>query len=140
MATTTVRISSARVSSPFVAQVEKISAQNLLACYQCGKCSAGCPMAAYMDILPNQIIRMAQLGMHERLLASESIWTCVSCMTCNTRCPKNVRIAETIEALREMRLRTNERNDRLKIGDIPSSARADLPPIAMISALRKLTS
>lgn len=140
MATTTVRISSARVSSPFVARIEKISAQNLLACYQCGKCSAGCPMAAHMDILPNQIIRMAQLGMHEQLLASEAIWICVSCMTCNTRCPKNVRIAETIEALRETRLRTNERNDRLKVGDIPSGDRADLPPIAMISALRKLSS
>ena len=140
MATTTIRISSARVSSPFVARIEKISAQNLMACYQCGKCSAGCPMAAHMDILPNQIIRMAQLGMHEQLLASEAIWTCVSCMTCNTRCPKNVRIAETIEALRETRLRTNERNDRLKVGDILPGARADLPPIAMISALRKLSS
>ena len=58
---TTLRITSAREGNSFVAQIEKISDQTLLACYQCGKCSAGCPMAAYMDVLPNQMIRMAQL-------------------------------------------------------------------------------
>jgi len=65
----TLRISSARTGSAFVARIEKISGQKLMACYQCGKCSAGCPMAAYMDVLPNQMIRMAQLGMQEQLLA-----------------------------------------------------------------------
>lgn len=140
MATTTVRISSARLRSPFVANVERISGQKLLACYQCGKCSAGCPMAAHMDILPNQIIRLAQLGMQERLMASSAIWACVSCMTCNSRCPKNIRIAEIIEALRDMALRSDRRNDRLNIQDVPPETLAALPPIAMISAMRKLTS
>ena len=68
---TTIRLSSS-IGSSFVAKVEKISGQKLLACYQCGKCSAGCPMAAHMDILPNQIIRMAQLGMQKQLLASRT--------------------------------------------------------------------
>ncbi|MDP2751879.1 MAG: 4Fe-4S dicluster domain-containing protein [Rhodocyclaceae bacterium] len=135
-----VRLTSARLTSPFVAKIEKLSAQNLQACYQCGKCSAGCPMAAHMDILPNQVIRLSQLGMHERLLASKAIWICVSCMTCNTRCPKGVRIAETFEALRETKLRTAEREDYLSLSDISPEARAALPPIALISALRKLSS
>lgn len=140
MATTTIRISSTRLRSPFVAQVESISAQKLLACYQCGKCSAGCPMATHMDVLPNQIIRMAQLGMREQLLACGAIWTCVSCMTCNSRCPKDIRIAEVIEALREMALRNGRRNDHLHIGEVPPETLGALPPIAMISAMRKLTS
>ncbi|MDD5297144.1 MAG: 4Fe-4S dicluster domain-containing protein [Rhodocyclaceae bacterium] len=135
-----IRLSSARLSRPFVAQVERISGQKLLACYQCGKCSAGCPMAAHMDILPNQIIRLAQLGMSEKLQACDAIWTCVSCMTCNSRCPKNVKIAEVIEAIRETVLRTNQRQDRLKLGDIPRETLAALPPIALISSLRKLSS
>ncbi len=42
----------------FVDKVESLAGQDLLACYQCGKCSAGCPMASYMDILPNQMIRL----------------------------------------------------------------------------------
>ena len=136
---TTVRLSST-IGSAFVAKIEKISGQKLLACYQCGKCSAGCPMAAHMDILPNQVIRMAQLGMQQKLLASRTIWTCVSCLTCNTRCPKNIRIAEVIESLRQTALRNGQRDDRLKIWETSPEARADLPPIATIAAMRKLTS
>lgn len=136
---TTLRLSSARLASPFVKQVEKIAGQKLLACYQCGKCSAGCPMASHMDILPNQIIRLAQLGMEEKLLASNAIWNCVSCMTCNSRCPKSVKIAEVIEAIRETILRTNKRQDRLTLSDIAPETLAALPPIALIAGLRKLS-
>lgn len=137
---TTLRISSARTGSSFVASIEKISGQKLMACYQCGKCSAGCPMAAHMDVLPNQMIRMAQLGMQEQLLAANAIWMCVSCMTCNSRCPKDIKIAEVIEALRRTALRDGLRNDHLKIAELSPDARGVLPPIATISALRKLTS
>lgn len=137
---TTLHISSSRLGGAFVARIEKISDQKLLACYQCGKCSAGCPMAAHMDVMPNQIIRMAQLGMQEQLLATRAIWLCVSCMTCNTRCPKDIRIAEVIESLRETALRNGQREDHLKIGELSPEARGALPPIAMISAMRKLTS
>lgn len=136
---TTTRLSST-IGSAFVEKVEKISGQKLLACYQCGKCSAGCPMAAHMDILPNQVIRMAQLGMREQLLASRTIWVCVSCLTCNSRCPKNIRIAEVMESLRETALRGGQRHDHLNIEEISPEARGALPPIAMISAMRKLTS
>ncbi len=89
-----------------------MSGQDLLACYQCGKCSAGCPMAKYMDILPNQMIRFAQLGLKEALLSSNAIWLCVSCLTCNTRCPKGVKIAEVIEAIRRVRLRDRHGSPR----------------------------
>jgi len=97
-------------------------------------------MAAHMDVLPNQIIRMAQMGMKEQLLAARSIWMCVSCMTCNSRCPKDIKIAEVFESLRMTALRNGERNDYLKIMDLTPEARSVLPPIATISALRKLTS
>jgi heterodisulfide reductase subunit C len=136
---TTVRLSSS-IGSSFVSKIEEVSGQKLLACYQCGKCSAGCPMAAHMDILPNQVIRMAQLGMKDKLLASRTIWTCVSCLTCNSRCPKNIRIAEVMESLRQTALRAGQRDDRLKIWEVSPEARADLPPIATISAMRKLSS
>jgi len=137
---TTLHISSTRLGDPFVAQIEKISGQNLLACYQCGKCSAGCPMAAHMDVLPNQVIRLAQLGMREQLLAARSIWICVSCLTCNSRCPKDIKIAEIFEALRQTVLRGGNRADHLEIRELTPEARGALPPIAMISALRKQTS
>jgi heterodisulfide reductase subunit C2 len=71
-------------------------------CYQCGKCSAGCPMAERMDLLPHQLVRLVQMGRLDRALRSEAIWKCVSCVTCSTRCPKSVDCAGIIDALRQM--------------------------------------
>ncbi|MEN6452149.1 MAG: 4Fe-4S dicluster domain-containing protein [Thermoguttaceae bacterium] len=71
-------------------------------CYQCGKCSAGCPVADQMDLLPNQLVRLVQMGRFDRALKCEAIWKCVSCMTCSTRCPKTVDCAGVMDGLREL--------------------------------------
>ncbi|KRT56256.1 4Fe-4S dicluster domain-containing protein [endosymbiont of Ridgeia piscesae] len=134
----TVHVSRDKVHSGFTTKVQRLADQNLMACYQCGKCSAGCPMAAYMDIPPNQMIRLAQLGMEEDLLNCEAIWLCVSCLTCNTRCPKGVRIAELIESLRQVKLRA--RQDHLQVDKIFVEDLRAIPPIALIGSMRKFTS
>ena len=134
----TVHISGNGAAAAFVAEIERLSGQDLLACYQCGKCSAGCPMAKHMDILPNQMIRFAQMGLKDELLASNASWLCVSCFTCNTRCPKGVKIAEVIEAIRQVQLRA--RQDHLDVPKLEPAALAALPPIALIGSMRKFTS
>ena len=133
-----INISRKKIKDPFVGKVEEISGQNLLACYQCGKCSAGCPSVSDMDILPNQIIRYAQLGFKDELLQSKSIWICASCFTCNARCPKGINVAEVIEAIRQILLR--KREDHLKIEKLSDSEKGNVPPIAIISSMRKFTS
>ncbi len=133
-----INLSRKKIKDPFVGKVEELSGQNLLACYQCGKCSAGCPAVSQMDILPNQIIRYAQLGLKEELLESKSIWICASCFTCNARCPKGINIAEVIEALRQILLR--KREDHVKVDKLSDSEKGDVPPIAIVSNLRKFTS
>lgn len=133
-----VNISRQKIKSPFVLKVQKLSGQNLLACYQCGKCSAGCPAVSQMDILPNQIIRFAQLGFKDELLESRSIWICESCFMCNSRCPKGINIAEVIEVLRQILLR--KREDHLKVERMSGDEKEDVPPIALISSMRKFTS
>ena len=74
-------------------------------CYQCLKCSAGCPMTFAMDYAPSQVMRMIQLGQEEDLLASKTIWVCVTCNTCSIRCPNDIDIALVIDSLRERALR-----------------------------------
>ncbi len=133
-----INISKKKIKDPFIAKVQELSNQNLLACYQCGKCSAGCPAVSQMDILPNQIIRYAQLGFKDELLKSKAIWICASCFTCNARCPKGINIAEVIEALRQILLR--KREDHVKVEKLSDSEKGDVPPIAIISNLRKFTS
>jgi heterodisulfide reductase subunit C len=132
-----VEISSQGVQSEFVKRVEEISGQNLLACYQCGKCSAGCPMCFAMDLLPNQIIRMAQLGLEEDIAKSKTIWVCASCITCSVRCPKGVDLARVMEALRLLTLRRNA--DYVELARIPAETIAELPQIALVSSFRKHT-
>ena len=89
-------------SLPGVAAVESLSHTQIAQCYQCGKCTAGCPMAEHMDTPPTRLIRLLQLGDVERALSSDSIWQCVSCQTCATRCPKSVDCASILDALRQL--------------------------------------
>jgi len=84
------------------AETNRMAATNVGDCYQCGKCSAGCPVAHGMDIMPNQLLRLVQLERIERALRSEAIWKCVSCLTCSTRCPKSVDCAGVMDVLRQM--------------------------------------
>ena len=93
-------ISHAVIKSPFQKTLQKDCGEKVSHCYQCGKCSAGCPIAFQMDYLPNQIIRMVQLGMEEQVLSSKTIWLCASCLICTSRCPREIDIAEIMDYLR----------------------------------------
>ena len=74
---------------------------DLFACYQCGKCSNGCPVTFAMDYLPHQLIRMLQLGLTEEVLQSKTIWVCSSCETCFTRCPNEIEIPKLMDDLKQ---------------------------------------
>ncbi|MCX8116756.1 MAG: 4Fe-4S dicluster domain-containing protein [Desulfobacterota bacterium] len=89
----------------FAKEVERRSGERLNLCYQCLKCTAGCPTAPYMDIRPNSLIRMIQMGRKKEVLESRAIWFCVYCQTCGTRCPNEIHIGVIMDALREMATR-----------------------------------
>jgi heterodisulfide reductase subunit C len=106
-----------KVDASFLEEAKKKSGEDLSLCYQCLKCTAGCPTAPYMDIRPNNIIRMIQMGMKKEVLGSSAIWFCVYCQTCGTRCPNKIHIGVLMDALREMAMKegieAKERNIHL---------------------------
>ena len=91
-----------RPSSTFMREIEASHVPNVSRCFQCRKCTNGCPLVPEMDFGPNQVIRMVQLGMKDQLLASRTIWVCASCETCTTRCPNDIDIAGVMDALRQV--------------------------------------
>jgi heterodisulfide reductase subunit C len=91
-----------KIDPLFLDEAKKRSGEDLSLCYQCLKCTAGCPTAPYMDFRPNTIVRMIQMGRKRAVLGSSAIWLCVSCETCGTRCPNEIDIGVLMDALREM--------------------------------------
>ena len=77
--------------------------ENLKLCFQCGTCTADCPIARFSEIYnPRKLLRMTLLGMKNRILSSEAIWLCAACFTCVDHCPQGVDIAAVLSALRNM--------------------------------------
>jgi heterodisulfide reductase subunit C len=96
------QVDAGKIDPQFLEEAKRRSGEDLSLCYQCLKCTAGCPTAPHMDIRPNNIIRMIQMGMKDQVLRSHAIWLCVSCETCGTRCPNKIDIGALMDALREM--------------------------------------
>ena len=87
--------------------LRKLKARNIdvQACYQCGRCSSGCPIGDFFDLSVMEVVRLAGYGQEEKLLNSHTIWLCAACETCATRCPNEIEIAGLMDVLRELALR-----------------------------------
>ncbi|HNR35710.1 MAG TPA: 4Fe-4S dicluster domain-containing protein [Candidatus Hydrogenedentes bacterium] len=88
--------------STLLSEVERRSGAAVGTCFQCHKCSSGCPVAPEMDLLSSQIMRLIHLGAKNEILDSGAIWVCASCEACTTRCPMGIDIAAVMDTLRMM--------------------------------------
>lgn len=120
----------------FVKEVARRSGEHPDDCYQCQKCSAGCPVAYEMDILPNQVMRYIQYGSQERLLASKTIWLCASCYACSTRCPNDIDIAKVMDTLRHLAYATGAKAGER---DIPVFHRVFLDTIKYFGRIHEIS-
>ena len=83
-------------------EVERRSGTSVSSCYQCHKCSTGCPVGFEMEVLTSQIMRLLHLGAEREVLESEAIWLCASCEACSSRCPMDIDIAAVMDTLKMM--------------------------------------
>jgi heterodisulfide reductase subunit C len=97
-------IKASEIKSDFKYKISKMhGGEKLMRCFQCGTCTSDCPVARFSDTYrPRQIIRMAQLGLKDRVLDSDTLWLCAACFTCTDRCPQDVEVASVIRVLRNL--------------------------------------
>jgi heterodisulfide reductase subunit C len=115
--------------------VEKISGVDISVCFQCKKCSSGCPVAKLTKSRPSEIMRRLHLGAGSELLESDIVWTCVSCETCSARCPMGIDVAAVMDALRKLAL---DRGASKQEGNVPLFNRAFLKTVEIFGRTYEL--
>ena len=117
-------------------QILRTSGVDVLKCMRCGKCSATCPSYDEMEYHPHEFVYMMEKGQIDKLMASKSIYKCLSCFACIERCPRGVEPARLVEAVRLQVIRQQGKN-HLRADDIPALLDDDMPQQAIVTALRK---
>jgi heterodisulfide reductase subunit B len=97
-------------------EIRNRSGENVFLCYQCKKCTAGCPVAAYFDVTPHQVLRACQFGQADLVLHSRTISVCAACETCSTRCPQGIDIARIMD---ELEIMAAEQGIKAKAATVP---------------------
>jgi heterodisulfide reductase subunit C len=97
-------IKASEIDPKFKYEISKMhGGEKVMRCFQCGTCTSDCPIARFSETYrPRQIIRMAQLGLRNRVLNSDTLWLCAACFTCTDRCPQDVEVASVIRVLRNL--------------------------------------
>jgi heterodisulfide reductase subunit C2 len=96
----------------FLKEMENLSGEKISSCYQCYKCTVGCPVVKEMDIYPHRIIRQIILGEREKVLTARTFWTCLQCTTCSIRCPNDIHIAHVFDTLRKVAVKEGKAAER----------------------------
>ena len=117
-------------------QLLRMSGVNPQKCMRCGKCSATCPNYDEMEYHPHQFVYMVEKGEIDKLLASKSIYKCLTCFACVERCPRGVEPAKLIDSLRTLAVREKGKN-HLTSDDIPALLDDEMPQQAIMAAMRK---
>lgn len=89
--------------------MQKEIVRKLEACFQCRRCTAGCPVVAWADHPPHRIVKWACENELDRATDTSMIWICASCLTCSARCPNNVPVAELMDVLKHRALEDNRK-------------------------------
>jgi heterodisulfide reductase subunit C len=130
-----IKLSNGDIQSTEVRRLERISGEDVKRCYQCGNCSGGCPVSYAMEIPPTKVMRFLQLGNIEDVRNANSMWLCVGCLQCYSRCPQGVSVAAILEGMRQDVLRKGA--SRTEVADVPFPFLKKAPQQAVVCGFRK---
>jgi heterodisulfide reductase subunit C len=122
----TITIKKGKETELLIHRIEEMTGEKLGICFQCKKCTAGCPISKLADSSPSEILRRLHLKAGDDLLNSEIIWMCVSCETCSARCPMGINVAAVMDALRKL---SREKKAAVQKGNVPLFNRAFLETV-----------
>lgn len=115
-----------RKAEGIITQVQEISGVDLSICFQCKKCTSGCPVSKLVKCPPSEIMRRLHLNSGDEILKSDILWMCVSCETCSARCPMGIDVAAVMDALRKLAI---EKKAPKQKGNVPLFNRAFLKTV-----------
>jgi ferredoxin len=120
-----------KVNENVLAEIKKLGAFDLEACYSCGTCSVVCPLSVDAVSFPRRMIRYAMLGLEKRILAAPEPWLCYYCGECSETCPRQAEPAALMMALRRFATR---RYSLGRVADAIYSSLASVFTWALLSA------
>jgi heterodisulfide reductase subunit C len=109
--------------------IEEFSGEIISACYQCEKCTNGCPLTFAMDITPHRVMHSIHLGLIDEVINSDTIWVCASCETCTTHCPNDINISHVMDTFRQLSIQQ---------GVKPSQKQSPIFHASFLSNVRRL--
>lgn len=106
----------AELKHQFLSYIEFVpEGERIKQCIQCGTCTGSCPVSSEMDITPREIIALFRIGEIQKILKSEAIWLCVSCYSCQTRCPQQIRLTDIFYVLKQLAIKNKIYSKSIKV-------------------------
>jgi len=91
---------SVTVDSQLLTEIKRYGTVDIEKCFNCGNCTAICPLSTNGETFPRRLIRYAQLGLKKQLLGSKELWLCYYCGECTKTCPKQANPGEFMASAR----------------------------------------
>ena len=89
-----------RIDPAVLRDMRQYGAFDIEACFNCGNCTAVCPLSKGDVAFPRRVIRYAQLGLPDHMAASRELWLCYHCAECSTTCPRQAEPGQFMAAAR----------------------------------------
>ena len=85
--------------------------ERIVHCLQCGTCGGSCPNGADMQYTPRGVFALINADEREKVLAANTMWYCVSCYFCTSRCPQNIPVTDIMYALKRLAIDEGKAKD-----------------------------